>query len=179
MIDLPPDNQPMFDMGDSTKLAEPYWKLNQIIVTKSIETSHSSNEVINDFFLIDKDRYAVTCSNDRSIRITNMISGDNRLAIPYAHKDCSRCLLYMAKGIIVSGGKDGEIKLFDPTIGQSKGVLVGHKDTVWKMIEMPGEALVSCSEDNSIKFWNTDLMNCYKTIVSPQNKPIRCLVRLD
>ena len=55
MIELPPDNQPMFDMGDSTKLAEPYWKLNQIIVTKSIETSHSSNEVINDFFLIDKD----------------------------------------------------------------------------------------------------------------------------
>ena len=177
LIELPPDEVPLFEMGETTKLAEPYWKLNQIIVTKTIETSHSSTDTINDFFLIDKDRYAVSCSNDRSIRITNLISGDNRLAIPFTHKDSSRCLLFHTKGVIVSGGKDGEIKLFDPTIGQSKGILVGHKDTVWKMVEMPGEALVSCSEDHSLKFWNLDLMNCYKTIISPQNKPIRSLVR--
>ena len=177
LIELPPDEEPMFEMGEATKMAEPYWMINQIIETKTVSTSHSDSDTINDFILIDKDRYAITCSNDRSIRITNMISGDNRLAIPFAHQDGSRCLLFHTKGVIVSGGKDGEIKLFDPTIGQSKGILVGHRETVWKMIEMPGEALVSCSEDHSLKFWNIDLLNCYKTIVSPQNKPIRSLIR--
>lgn len=179
MLEMPPDEEPMFEMGEATKLAEPYWAVNQIIVTKTIPTSHSDTETINDFLTIDKDRYSITCSNDKSIRITNLISGDNRLAIPFTHKDGSRCLFFHSKGIIVSGGKDGEIKLFDPTIGQSKGLLVGHKDTVWKMVEMPGEALVSCSEDHSIKFWNIDLLNCYKTIVSPQNKPIRSMLRLN
>jgi WD40 repeat protein len=174
VLALPADDEVMFEMGETTKLAEPYWKINQLVMTKFIDSTHSSTEIINDFFLIDKDRYAVSCSNDKSIRITNLITGDNRLAIPYANKEGSRCILMVTKGLIASGGKDGEIKLFDPSIGQSAGILVGHANTVWKMIEMPGEALVSASEDHTLQ-----LMNCYKTIVSPQNKPIRCLFRFN
>lgn len=177
VVDMPADDETIFEMGDTTKMAEPYWKLNQIVLTKSVETTHSASDTISDFILLDKDRYVVSCSNDKSVRITNLITGDNRLAIPLANREGTKCLLYHTKGFIVTGGKDGEIKLFDPTVGQSRGILVGHRDTIWKMIEMPGEAFLSCSEDHSVKFWSLDISSCYKTLISPENKPIRSLIR--
>lgn len=175
--ELPAENEPMFDLGETTKLAEPYWKLNQIVVNKTLETSHSCKDTISDFYFMDKERYAVTFSGDKSIRVTNLITGDNRLAIPYVHREGISALFVMAKGVVISGSMEGEIKMFDPSIGQSKGIMVGHKDRIWKFLEMPGESLVSCSEDHCIKFWNTDLRNSFKTVISPQNKAIRCMLR--
>ena len=179
ILALPADDETIFEIGDTTKLAEPYWKINQLILQKFIETTHSTTETINDFLLTDKDRYAISCSNDRSIRITNLITGDNRLAIPYTHKEGSKSVLMLNKGLLASGGHDGEIKLFDPNVGQSAGILMGHANTIWKMVEMAGEALVTCSEDHTVKFWNLELMNCYKTLVSPQNKPIRTVMKFN
>lgn len=174
-----PEDSPIFELGDKTKKAEPFWKINQLIESKLIETSHHHNDVINQLVLSDDSRYAMTCSKDESIRITNLVTGENRLAIPKASEGGCASICHMSDGMLASGGRDGVIKLFDTLIGMNKGVMYGHRDQVWGMVEMPGEALVSISEDHSMKFWNTELRAETKTVMSPQNKPIRSLLRIS
>ena len=172
------DDKVLFEMGDTTKVAEPYWKINQLLVHRSVETSHSSKETIKDMMLVDKERYAITCSTDNSVRITNMITGENRLAIPLVTKEGVECMcMDKARNRLVVGGRGGEIVVYDLVIGEKKGVMIGHRDVVWMMLEVGGEGLISCSEDHSVKFWNMELMTCYKTLISSEARGVRCVVR--
>jgi WD40 repeat protein len=67
------------------------------------------------------------------------------------------------------------IKIHELTLGQLKYTLKGHSDWVWGLDEVAGEALVSVSNDCTMKFWTPKDQVCYKTVMSPQNKSIRCL----
>lgn len=102
---------------------------------KRIETTHSPTEIITSLLLMDKDRYAITASTDESIRITNLVTQENRLSIPKTHEGGSNCLLLTAAGLIASGGKDGSLKLFDTIIGRNKGVLLGHQGPIYSVIQ--------------------------------------------
>lgn len=172
---LPHEGEPIFEMGEATTKAQPFWKVNHLIQTSSIVTNHNSSDLINDFQLIDNSRYAITCSNDKSIKITNQISGDLKVSINVAHIDSILRLKLLSSGLLASAGKDGHIKLFETQLGQCQTTLTGHTDWVWGLDEIPGECLVSCSDDKTMKFWSIDNKICYKTVISPQNRGIRCM----
>lgn len=172
---FPGEGEPIFEIGDKTRKSEPFWKINQLIITKDLRTEHSASDLINDFALVDNNRYVITCSNDRSIKITNMHSGDLKLPMNLAHESPILKIKLLNNGLQASACKDGIIKVFEITLGQLKYTLRGHKDWVWGLDEIAGEALVSVSNDYTMRFWQVRDQLCYKTVISPQNKAIRCL----
>lgn len=127
----------MFNLGEknlSGNLDKTYWKINKLQEYKRIETTHSPTEIITSIILMENGRYAITASSDESIRITNLVTHENRLSIPKTHDGGSNCLLLTSSGAIVSGGKDGTVKVFDTIIGRNKGVLMGHKGPVYGIV---------------------------------------------
>jgi WD40 repeat protein len=82
---LPADNESIFEFGEESRRSKPFWKINQLTVVGELQTDHSVSDLINDVILLDNDKFAVSCSNDKSIRITNLKEGREVLAIPCAH----------------------------------------------------------------------------------------------
>ena len=176
-----PDDSPLFKLGENgeNRYTGPYWQIHQLSEFKRIKTTHSSTEIITNMLLMENGRYTITSSGDESIRITNLLTQENRLAIPKTHPGGSTSLLLTAQDKIVSGGRDGEIKIFDTMIGRSKGVLKGHSGAVWGLVQPdPSEEIVvSCSEDKSLIFWNLEFLSSYKIVASPQSRPVRAMIR--
>ena len=54
-------------------------------------------------------------------------------------------------------------------------LLEGHKDIVRVIKELPGNCLVSASNDNDIKFWNTKTGKVIATIGNTDNPTSMCL----
>ena len=80
---------------------------------------------------------------------------------------------------IASAGKDGQIKIWNSKTGANIAIIQAHNQWIWGLDEIPGEALVSISDDHTMKFWSVNDKLCYKTIRSPQGKSIRCLKVLN
>ena len=176
---LPPDNVPLFQIGEKSQRAQLYWRLNRLIEHKRINSGHTKTDVINNLILVDKGRYLLTSSTDGTIRLTNAVTEDSRFVINRPHfEGYPTSLCYLSSGAVASGGKMGEIKIFDIFGGREQLHIPGHTGTVHGVAEMPGEALVTVSEDRTMKFWSK-LGNEMKSIISPQNRPLRYLKRLN
>ena len=147
---------------------------------KRILTTHSPTEIITSLILMDRDRYAITSSTDESIRITNLVTEENRLSIPKTHDGGANCLLLTAGGLIASGGKDGSLKLFDTVIGRNKGVLLGHKGPIYSIVQpdLLMNYVITCSDDKTLIFWTLDHLQALKTVHSPSGRPIRALIKV-
>ena len=104
-----------------------------------------------------------------------MHTGGLKLPINLAHESPILKIKMLTNGMQASASKDGVIKVFEITLGQLKYTLRGHKDWIWGLDEIAGEALVSVSNDYTMKFWHVRDQFCYKTVISPQNKAVRCL----
>jgi len=105
---------------------------------------------------------------------------ENRLSIPKTHDGGSNCLMLSHSGVIVSGGKDGTIKLFDTIIGRNKGVLLGHKGPIYGIVQpdVNKNNIISCSDDKTLIYWTLDHLQALKTIFSPSGRPLRALIKV-
>lgn len=184
---LPPDNVPIFKLGDKSKKAQLYWKVNRLIEEKKLFTGHSPTDVINQVVFLENGRYVLTSSFDNSIRLTNVVTGDPRFTIPKVHYTGHPvCLLHSITGLILSGGDNGEISIFEPLLGKRQYSQNCHSGRIWGIAEMPGDSIVTVSEDHYLKFWDfnrkireiDDALSLKTRIISPQNRPLRCLKRI-
>lgn len=124
---LPPDNVALFRIGDRTRKAEAYWQINRLIETKRVTTKHEFKEVINNLFMVDNGRYALTSSTDNSIRMTNLVTRDERFRIKNTHRNSSpNKLLLTSSGLVISCGKNGEIRMFEQLMGRHRGAFWAH-----------------------------------------------------
>jgi len=80
------------------------------------------------------------------------------------HRDDVTSLCETPSGIIVSGSRDCEIKLWDIKEDQAISTLKGHTNAVQSLAFIRNNVLVSGSTDKSIKFWNLKEGTCTKTI---------------
>lgn len=76
------------------------------------------------------------------------------------------CTLVMLKDeLIVTGGHDSRIKLWDLSVGDCVGELTGHEGTIWHLKSaFSGKYMLSSSEDCTIKVWRVNERKLKKTL---------------
>lgn len=105
-----------------------------------------SLQVVNDTTLISGSR-------DSTICIWGMDSDevDPKLVLK-GHTETVRCLKVHG-GLLVSGGNDGEARVWDIHTGQCLHVLKGHTGTLYD-ISYDGSRIVTGSLDSTIRVWD-------------------------
>lgn len=102
-----------------------------MIEIKRVTTQHEFKEVINGLEMIDGGRYALTSSSDNSIRLTNLISLDERYRIVNVHRNSQpNVMMLTSAGLIISCGKNGEIRMFENVMGRHRGSFFAHGDCI-------------------------------------------------
>ena len=70
------------------------------------------------------------------------------------HVGWVRCALQLADGRLVSGSRDGTLKIWDITSGICLMTLEGHEDRVFCALQLADGRLVSGSDNRTLNIWN-------------------------
>jgi len=84
----------------------------------------------------------------------------------------------LKNGVLASGSYDNNIILWNPTTWEKISILRGHTEYVRALTILPGEILVSCASDKTIKFWCTSKYELLNTIPNAHSTTISCLCAL-
>ena len=71
--------------------------------------------------------------------------------------------------MLVSGGYDAIVKLWDLQTGECISILAGHHNWIRSVLFTPdGQTIVSGSQDQTIKLWQTETGECIATMRAPR-----------
>jgi WD40 repeat protein len=104
--------------------------------------------------------YMISCSEDKTIKLWNIESGEclktlaghvkivNDAAL---HKEFK---MFRRNASIISGSSDGTLKIWNSSDTNPLLTLYGHKNAVHRVDFAPdGKSIISCSEDHTIRTW--------------------------
>ncbi|KAE8338538.1 hypothetical protein BDV24DRAFT_166219 [Aspergillus arachidicola] len=123
------------------------------IQTKSVIRSLKGHTATVRSLLIVDDTTLISGSRDSAICIWNLDSDatDPKLTLK-GHTETVRCLKAHG-GVLVSGGNDGEARVWDIQTGQCLHVLKGHTGTLYGLC-FDGSRIVTGSLDSTIRVWD-------------------------
>jgi WD40 repeat protein len=106
----------------------------------------------------------LTCSNDRTIRRWNSLTGEC-LKIYKGHTDWVFSILYdEATKRIFSASYDETFIVWNGNTGEKIGVMKGHGDWVGSLARVNDTTIASGSGDGTIKLWDVTTLTCIKTL---------------
>ncbi len=99
----------------------------------------------------------IIACQDGSFRIFDT-ANFNELSTQKAHPNGTTAVLYHPgdENLIISGGKDAYIRLWNVASGEMLKEIPAHNFAVYRLVSC-GANLVSCSRDKSIKIWDQNL----------------------
>ena len=134
------------------------WLVEMKVIKKSGHTSY-----VNDFLLVN-DQILASSSEDRTIRLWNIITG-NLINTLTDQSSYVRGLTTVSSNIIASACVDKTIKIWNTTNGSLINTLSGHTSAILLAIDMlNNNVLVSGSQDQTIRFWSIKNGSLKKTI---------------
>jgi WD40 repeat protein len=89
-----------------------------------------------------------------------------------AHRDRVLCLMFK-DDILVTGGRDETVKIWDLNVGKCVNTLVGHTDNVW-YLQFDDDKIISGSADKTMCFWDFRSGKCFNTLVGHE-RGLSCL----
>ena len=100
------------------------------------------------------------------IPILDRITG-SQAAVLSGHTEEVNCLTFSLDGtLLVSGGNDMTVKLWDMQTGGVINTFHGHTDDVWSVsISVDSTVVASGSDDNTIHLWNVQTRECLDRVV--------------
>ena len=134
-----------------------YWQPNFNNV-KQIDKLHSDD--IRDLAFSPNDSKFVTACDDAVLKIVDFASSLPESSLTGHNWDAKTVDWHPTKGLIVSGSKDHQIKLWDPRTGRCLTTLHGHKNTVSKVAFEPrkGQLLATCARDHTARIFDLRMM---------------------
>ena len=132
------------------------------LTSTSIHTLKGHTDIINDLELISNKRLA-SCSDDKTIKIWNLSDLANRKErisllekTLLGHESGVICLQYFNNDILLSGGSDNLVIVWDLINYDIKYKLSGHSDWVYCLEMLSNNLFASGSFDSTIRIWNID-----------------------
>ena len=104
------------------------------------------------------------------ITILDRITG-SQAAVLSGHTEEVNCLTFSLDGtLLVSGGNDMTVKLWDMQTGGVINTFHGHTDDIWSVsISVDSTMVASGSDDNTIHLWNVQTRECFQIIKATGN----------
>lgn len=103
----------------------------------------------------------LTASADKTIKLWKGSFNERTF---YGHNDCVRGLAQISESTFVSCSNDGSLKVWNIN-GSCLYDLLGHTSFVYSVNVLPGEIIISSSEDRSVKVWKG--LECIQSIPHP------------
>ncbi|MHA2339144.1 MAG: WD40 repeat domain-containing protein, partial [Candidatus Hodarchaeales archaeon] len=101
----------------------------------------------------------VSGSEDRSIKIWDIKTGELLRTIPFTTNFAENLLILDYNNYLISGGRDTLIRIWDYKTGKQIGTIKGHYDEIRSIIELPDEKLIaSGSDDGTVRVFDIDKM---------------------
>ncbi|MCQ2818040.1 MAG: hypothetical protein MJ252_12310, partial [archaeon] len=121
-----------------------------------IQTIKAHDDWIRNLILL-KDGRLASCSDDKTIKIFNLINYKCDLTIS-VHSAAVYFISQLDNGKLISCSGDKTIKIgnISNNIYQCEATLVGHREWVVKVIPISKNRIVSCSYDKKIGVWNSE-----------------------
>ena len=116
------------------------------------------NDTITDIsFSINSSKF-VTSSDDKTAKIVDFISGKNELIFKH-RSDVKSCEWNPYRNIVVSGGKDQLVELWDPNSGMNIRTLHLHNNSINRIrFNQNGNWILSGSKDHLVKVTDIRMM---------------------
>ena len=133
-----------------------YWQPN----FNNFNSIQAHTDPVRDLAFAPTDSKFVTAADDATIKIFDSAAGVEESVLT-GHQWDAKCVdWHPSKGLIVSGSKDHQIKLWDPRTGRCLTTLHGHKNTVSKTLFEPqnGVLLASCARDQTARVFDIRMM---------------------
>ncbi len=113
----------------------------------------------------DGDLLAVACG-DGTVRILETIDLNERFTLTGHEKGANCVAWHPTKPVLVSGGKDGHIRLWRADAGfKQLHALPAHKDTIYQLAFSPdGASCASVSRDKSAKVWDANTFDLLRKL---------------
>ncbi|KAE8369541.1 WD40-repeat-containing domain protein [Aspergillus caelatus] len=148
------------------------------IETKSVMRSLKGHTATVRSLLIVDDTTLISGSRDSTICIWDLDSdATNPKLILKGHTKTVRCLK-MHGGVLVSGGYDGEARVWDIHTGQCLHVLKGHTGALYDLC-FNGSRIVTGSLDSTIRVWDPRSGACLGALSGHSGVVSRLLLRED
>jgi polyadenylation factor subunit 2 len=125
----------------------------------TIEKAH--DDPIRDLAFAPHDNKFVTASDDATLKIFDFGSGTLETTITGHNWDAKTVDWHPSKGLLVSGSKDHQVKLWDPRNGgRCLTTLHGHKNTISKVAfeKTRGLVLATCARDTTPRVFDLRMM---------------------
>ena len=135
-----------------------YIKNNYLESKKSNNFIQLHNDTITDIsFSINSSKF-VTSSDDKTAKIVDFISGKNELIFKH-RSDVKSCEWNPYRNIVVSGGKDQLVELWDPNSGMNIRTLHLHNNSINRIrFNQNGNWILSGSKDHLVKVTDIRMM---------------------
>lgn len=137
-----------------------YWQPN-FNNLKEIKRAHgeSSRDIsfaIRDLAFAPNDSKFVTACDDATLQIFDFAAGTAESTLKGHTWDAKSVDWHPTKGLLASGSKDHQVKLWDPRTGRCLTTLQGHKNTIAKTAFEPtrGQLLATCARDQTARIFD-------------------------
>jgi len=133
-----------------------YWQPN----FNNFNSVQAHTDPVRDLAFAPTDSKFVTAADDATLKIFDSAAGVEEATLT-GHQWDAKCVdWHPSKGLLVSGSKDHQIKLWDPRTGRCLTTLHGHKNTVSKTLFEPqnGVLLASCARDQTARVFDIRMM---------------------
>ena len=117
-------------------------------------------EPIRDLAFSPNDERYVTACDDASLKIYNFAADRAESVLTGHNWDAKSVDWHRSKGLLASGSKDHQVKLWDPRTGRCLTTLHGHKNTISKVAFdlHKGSLLATCARDQTARLFDLRMM---------------------
>ncbi|KAL8671479.1 MAG: hypothetical protein Q9168_004014 [Polycauliona sp. 1 TL-2023] len=133
-----------------------YWQPN----FNNVKAIQAHTDPIRGISFSPNDSKFVTASDDATLKIFDFSGGVEESVLTGHQWDAKTVDWHPTKGLLVSGSKDHQVKLWDPRTGRCLTTLHGHKNTLTKTLFEPshGQLLATCGRDQVARIFDLRMM---------------------